>query len=55
MCYHSSQRAMILLSRYYVARGVTNMNDAKKVVIFITIHIFSYGKLDKIRKLLKTH
>ena len=41
LCQHSSQRAMILLSRYYVEKGGTNMNYAKKVVIFITMHIFS--------------
>ena len=30
----------ILISRYYRVRGRTNMNYAKKVVIFITMHIF---------------
>ena len=44
ICHHSSKRAMILLSRYYVARGGTNMNYAKKVVIFITMHIFIIRK-----------
>ena len=37
---HSSQRTMILLSRYYAARGSGTMNYAKKVFIFITMHIF---------------
>ena len=55
ICHYSSQRAMILLSRYYVATGGTNLNYAKKVIIFITIHIFTQGKLDKIRRLLKMH
>ena len=31
------------------------MNSAKKVVIFITMHIFSKGILDKIRRLHKVH
>ena len=39
-CRHSSQRAMILLSWYYTARGETTMNYAKNVVIFINMHIF---------------
>ena len=41
ICHHSSQPAFILLSWYYVARDGTNMNYTKKVVIFITMHIFS--------------
>ena len=45
----------ILLSRYYIARGGTNTNYAKKVVIFIIMHTFSYGKLDKIKRLHKIH
>ena len=31
------------------------MNYAKKIVIFIPMHIFSYGILDKIRRLHKIH
>ena len=40
ICRHASQRKMILLSRYYITRGGTTMYYAKKVVIFITMHIF---------------
>ena len=38
---HSSKRAMILLSRCYIAKGGTTMNYAKIVVIIITMHILS--------------
>ena len=41
ICRHSSQRTMILLSRFCTAGGEATMNYAKKVVIFITMHIFS--------------
>ena len=39
ICRHSSQRMMILLSRYYSSRHGTAITYAKKVGIFITIHI----------------
>ena len=38
---HSSQRTLISLSRHYIARGGTAMNQTLKIVIFFTMHIFS--------------
>ena len=35
-------------SRYYVARDGRIMSYANKIAIFITMHILSYGKIDKI-------
>ena len=49
ICRHSSQRKMILLSRYYSARGGTAMTYAKKCTFF------SQGILDKIKRLHKIH
>ena len=37
----SNPLALISLSRCYIARGQTTMNYTKKIVIFITMHIFS--------------
>ena len=45
----------ILLSRYYKTRGGANMSYAKKIVIFTIMRMFSYGKLDKIKRLHKIH
>ena len=44
ICRHTSQHTMVLLSRYYTARGGTTMNYAKNVVISIFMHIFFQKK-----------
>ena len=41
ICRDSSQRTMILLSRYCTARGGAAMSYAKKSRHFFTMHIFS--------------
>ena len=52
---HSSQRTFISLSRYYIARSETTINYTKKIAVFIIMHIFWWGILDKIRRLQKMH
>ena len=40
ICRHSSERTMILLSRYYTARGRKTMDYAKKIIIFLPCIVF---------------
>ena len=48
ICRHSSQRAIILLSRYYIARVGTTMNYAKKSPHFY-YHAYFFHKKNLIR------
>ena len=50
ICHHFSQRSLIL-SWYYIARGETIMNYAKKIVICVNMDIFSEGIIAKISRL----
>ena len=46
-CRHSTQHVLVALSRYYRASVGTVMNYAKKIVVFITMHMLLEGIIDK--------
>ena len=46
-CRHFTQHVLVALSRYYRASVGTVMNYAKKIVVFITMHMLLEGIIDK--------